>query len=94
MTDRIEWGTSSLGIAASVLALGADYVRTDKTDHRRMVFYFAVPNDKAHIERYLGNFKFDFELVEREYTNGNLWVDAKRLVQAMQDLKSVIHSSK
>lgn len=94
MRDRYEWGTSVLGIAAAVKSLGAEYVRTDKTNSRSMVFYFCVPEDPAGLDKILGELHFTFDEVERDYTNGKLKVDAKAYYQALQDLKSVIHSGR
>ena len=89
-----EWGTSTLGIAAAVKSLGAEYVRTDKSNTRSMVFYFCVPKDPSGLDKILGKLSFAFEDVERRYTNGSLPVDAKAYYQALQDLKSVIHSGR
>ena len=87
-----EWGTSSIYLAAAVMALGMEYNRTDKSDHRKMVFYFVVPDDKSDLEKYFGNLKFDFEYVERSWTNRTLMVNAARYAESLQALKSVIHS--
>ena len=92
MEDRYKWGSSTLGLVAACIALGAEYHSADKSESRRMIFYLTVPEDKAALEKYFGNVKFDFETVEREWTNGTLQVNAKRYFQALADLKSVIHS--
>jgi len=92
MTDKTEWGTSSIYLAAAVMALGMEYNRVDKSDRRKMVFYFVSPEDKADLEKYFGNLKFDFELVERQWTNRSLMVNAARYAESLQALKSVIHS--
>jgi hypothetical protein len=92
MKYKTEWGSSTIGLAAAVMALGAEYNRTDKTDPRKMVFYFVIPDDKADMEKYFGNLKFDFESVERAWTNGTLMVNALRFSDALQRLKSVVHS--
>ena len=87
-----EWGTKTLGLAAAVKALGAEYRGVDKSDPRRMEFFFAIPKDTYDLERYFGNLKFDFQSVEIQWTNGNLQVNARRYFEALQDLKSVIHT--
>jgi hypothetical protein len=92
MTDKQSWGTSSIYLAAAVMALGMEYDKCDKTDHRKMIFYFVTPEDKADMEKYFGNLKFDFELVERQWTNRSLMVNASRYAESLQALKSVIHS--
>lgn len=93
MTDtKYEWGTPSLGVAAAIKSLGAKYVRTDRTDTRNMVFYFSVPEDTSGLDKILGEMHFTFDEVERDYTNGDLRVDARAMYLALQDLKSVIHA--
>lgn len=87
-----EWGTSSIYLAAAVMALGMEYNRVDKSDRRKMVFYFVTPEDKADLEKYFGNLKFDFELVERQWTNRSLMVNASRYAESLQALKSIVHS--
>jgi hypothetical protein len=91
-TNSKEWGSSTLGLAAAVKSLGAEFVRVDKSDSRRMIFYFVIPKDTLDLERYFGNLKFDFSSVEIQWTNGNLQVNARRYFEALQDLKSVIHT--
>lgn len=93
MNKVYEWGTTTLGIAAAVKCLGAKYVRTDKSNPRSMVFYFTVPEDVSGLDKLLGELHFTFDEVERDYTNGELRVDAKAYYQALQDLKSIIHSN-
>jgi hypothetical protein len=92
MREQVEWGTSTIYLAAAVMALGAEYSRTDKSDPRRMIFYFTIPEDKADLERYFGNLKFDFGSVEKQWTNQTLNVNAYRYANALQSLKSVVHS--
>ena len=92
MNKDNEWGISSIYLAAAVMALGMEYNRVDKTDRRKMVFYFVTPEDSADLEKYFGNLKFDFELVERQWTNRSLNVNAVRMSESLQALKSIVHS--
>jgi len=92
MTNRYEWGTSVINLAAAVMALGAEYHRTDKTEPRKMIFYFVIPDDKADLEKYFGNLRFDFESIERAWTNRTLMVNATRYADALQSLKGIVHS--
>jgi hypothetical protein len=57
-----------------------------------MVFYFVTPTDKADLEKYFGNLKFDFDMVERQWTNRSLMVNASRFAESLQALKSIVHS--
>lgn len=88
-----EWGTSVLALAATVKTLGAEYVRTDKTIPRSMVFYFCAPTDPTGLDKILGTLNFNFDEVERDFTNGKIRVNPKLYYNSLQDLKSVIHSS-
>lgn len=92
MTNGEEWGTSVLGLSAAVLSLGAEYVRADKSDSRKIVFYFKTPEDKSGLEASFGRYNFNFEHVETEWTNEKLQVNATKYFAALQRLKSVIHS--
>ena len=92
MKYKREWGTSVINLAAACMALGLEYNRADKTNPRSMIFYLVVPDDKADLERFFGNLTFDFESVERSWTNRSLMVNASRYADAMQRLKSVVHS--
>ena len=92
MKYKKEWGTSVINLAAAVMALGAEYNRTDKTDPRKMVFYFVLPEDTADLEKYFGNLEFNFDAVERAWTNRTLNGNLCRYADALQSLKSVVHS--
>lgn len=89
-----KWGTADFYLAAAVMALGAEYDSADKSDPRRMIFYFVIPEDKALLEQYFGTYKFDFQSVEREWVNGALQVNAQRYANSVKTLKSIIHSSR
>ena len=94
MNDEHEWGTSTLGLAAAAISLGAKYSRADKSDKRRIIFYLTVPEDKTGLDRYFGKYRFNFEEVETAWMNRTLEVNAYEIVNALQDLKSVIHSGR
>lgn len=92
MTKRHEWGTPTLGVAAAVMALGAEYVRTDRTNPRSMVFYFCVPEDRSGLDKIFGELGFSFDEVERNYVNRQCKLpDAQAYYLALQNLKTVIH---
>lgn len=92
INDQKEWGTSVLGLGAAVLSLGAEYVRSDKSDSHKIVFYFKTPKDKSGLEASFGRYNFEFDNVEAEWTNERLQVNATKYFAALQRLKSVIHS--
>jgi hypothetical protein len=92
MNDDYEWGTSNLALAAAVLSLGAEYIRTDKADTRKMVFYFRTPKDRSGLEARFGLYKFNFSNVEAEMMNETLNLNAVHFFNAIGKLKSVIHS--
>ena len=79
--------TSDIGLAATWLALGAEYDRTDRQNPRKMTFYFKsklVADDDQ---------PFPFTSVERDYMNEVQLVNAKRLIRAYNAMKSVVHSN-
>ena len=94
MNKVFEWGTNTLALAATVLCLGAKYVRTDKSNPRSMVFYFTYPDDPTGMDKIFGVLQFSFDDVERDFTNNILKVSPKAYYNALSDLKSVIHSGK
>lgn len=74
------------------MALGAEFNRADKENVRHMIFYFVIPEDTAGLEKYFGSLYFDFGSIERDWTNSTLMVNATRYKDALQRLKSVVHS--
>jgi hypothetical protein len=88
---------------AALLSLGARLENTDKTDPRHMEFEISLQrpefksenlqsgmnNSNEHI--ILGT-HMDLEYYEKEWANETLYVNALRYKDAIQRLKSVIHS--
>lgn len=78
--------TQDLYLAAAFLALGAKYVGADKSNPRKMTFKFTsnlVEDDDQ---------PFPFSTVERDWINRILLVNAKRYAEALQSMKSIVHS--
>lgn len=97
MNDKEEWGTSTLALAATVKALGAQYVRVDKSNPKSMVFYFTHPSqgDYSGLSEILHlPLRFSFDDVEKDFTNDCIRIEPKKFYAALSDLKSVIHTSK
>lgn len=85
--------TTDLYLAASFLALGATLEKVDKSDPRHMVFELSgtplesveSPIDKDHYETRLDKW-------ETQYANGILLVNAVQFKDAIQRLKSIVHT--
>ncbi len=82
-----EFGTPDIFLAAAYIALGAVYTRADKTNPKHMVFYFSYPEDESEEEP-----TFSFASIEQRWVNNSLLVNATRYKDALQRLKSVVHS--
>jgi hypothetical protein len=89
--------TKDLYLAACYMALGAKYEKSDKTDKRHIVFYFtpkplfetgvlAEGTENAPIPAQ------DLDKIESDWANGCVLVNAIQYKDALQRLKSIIHS--
>ena len=88
--------TRSLGIAAAWSALGAIYERADRTDPRHIEFFFSprVTSTGAlkGALKELGIPTQDLDKIESDWVNRTLVVNAVDFYDALQRMKSVIHS--
>lgn len=95
MKNKIE--TTDVYLAAALLALGAKLDSTDKTDPRHMKFNI-VPNEPTFQSENLpahpaGTYMpLDLEFYENQWANGVLVINAVQFKDAIQRMKSVIHS--
>lgn len=87
--------TSDIYLAAAMLSLGAELVKTDKDDPRHMVFEFrAVPANELSDPLTLVRPLVDLEWVENQWVNGQLLVNGPRMADAIRKMKSVVHTSR
>lgn len=89
--------TSDIYLAAAMLSLGAELVKTDKDDPRHMVFEFrAVPANDSQPSNPLVAERpvVDLEWVENQWVNGQLLVNGPRMADAIRKMKSVVHTSR
>lgn len=70
--------SSDLGLAASLSAVGFDLARVDKTNPRRVVFYFA---NSPELER-----------ATKQYLSGDLKLSAAVLMEHIKMLKGRIYT--
>lgn len=72
--------TRDFWLATFYIAAGGKYERADKTDLRHQVFHFS-PVDGV-----------DYEQIKQDYINGTLLLNAVKVKEANQRMKSEIHS--
>lgn len=78
MTEN--FGTKDIYLAAALVALGATYIGADKSEPRHMEFQFL-------------NDGFDYDSVHTDWVNSVLKVNAVAFKNALQQMKSVVHSA-
>lgn len=95
-----KYNTRDVYLAATLLALGAKLDTIDRTDPKHQVFHFSSEEDniEADAEAKSGQILkltrgVDFECVERDYTNGELMINVVKFKEAIQRMKSLIHSN-
>lgn len=74
------WGTSDLGIAASILSLGYELIDIDDTDSRRLVFCFAGDDG--------------LDAIASAYRSGELLVSALAYSDSLRSLKGAIRRAR
>ena len=94
--------TQDIYFAAAMLSLGARLEDTDKSDSRHMKFHLVLDNPTGyqfHSQNIPNGSSItsviepsDFEYFEKEWANSTMWVNATKYKDALQRLKSVIHS--
>lgn len=87
--------TSALNMAAAFLAKGAVLVGTDKADPKHMVFCLEVPKQPEEVLPEKVSEKIDeasLDAWETQWANDTLMVHARRYSEALQTLKSIVHS--
>lgn len=96
MKDKIE--TTDIYLSAALLALGARLDSVDKTDPRHMKFTIisGIPKFSSDVLSKAvedGSLPIiDLEYYEREWVNGSLMINAVRFKNAIQQMKSAVHS--
>lgn len=94
MKNKIE--TTDIYFCAALLALGSKLDKVDKTDKKHMKFYLAIDGykfDSENLPETPSTSQPDLEQYETAWANGALLVNAVAFKDAIQRMKSVIHSS-
>lgn len=86
-----NYKTKDIYLAAVMLALGAKLDHTDKSDPRHQEFHFSEYEGKGPVDELLHS--VDFEKVELDYANAKLEINAVKFKEALQRMKSIIHSN-
>lgn len=76
--DIKEFSTRDMYLAACFMAEGVKYLRSDRTDPRKLQFIF---EDNGEIER-----------INSQWANATLVVSATSMADALRRIKSLIHS--
>lgn len=100
MEDKLQ--TKSMWLAAALIANGAELIHTDKTDPRHMEFHLVqapkITFNSKILEDAVQKMPAAVVIVptlsdyENQWANGTLTVNAAKYADAIQRLKSVIHS--
>lgn len=85
-------GTKSLGIAAAWSALGAKYEKSDRTDPKHIEFFFSPRMAETGALKELNIPTQDLDRIESDWVNRTLVVNAVEFYDALQRLKTIIHS--
>jgi hypothetical protein len=87
--------TKDIYLSAAWLALGAKYERVDRSEPRHMEFFFSSGEDHVS-EPARGTLVImrdvDLELIEKQWANAELVVNAVKFKEALQRMKSLVHS--
>lgn len=98
---KTKTNTQDIYFCAAMLSLGAKLDYTDKSDPKHMKFYLSqdtpvytfqssfIPNSTGVSTE---SKAMDFEYYENEWANGSLTVNATKFKDAIQRMKSVVHS--
>jgi len=94
MTKQIE-STKDIYLAAAWMASGAKYEKVDKTDPRHQEFYFSSTNEEPTPDgsMVLVLKVVNMEEIKEQWVNAELMVNAVQFKEALQRMKSIIHSS-
>ena len=75
-----RFSTKDIYLAAAVIALGGKYSGADKSEPRHMVFKFEPVG-------------VDYDEIHTQWVNGDLRINAVNFKNAIQQMKSIVHSS-
>jgi hypothetical protein len=89
--------TTDLYLAAAFLSLGAKLVNVNRDDPRHMIFEFE-PTQNLFSSAILNNAvtennSLDLDIAEIAWTNSTLMINAKSYKDAIQSMKSTVHTS-
>lgn len=90
--ENKEKSTKDLDLAAAYMAVGATYERADRSNPKNIEFYFSPRVVSTGALASVGIPTMDLDLVEKEWTNETLVVNAVKYAQALKRLKGIIHS--
>lgn len=95
MKNKIE--TTDIYFAAALLALGSTLVSVDKSEPRHMKFVvsrngYEFKSENLPLTESVADHHPDLETLENQWVNKQLVVNAYDFKEAIQRMKSVVHS--
>ena len=89
--------TRDIYLAAAWMAMGAKYEGVDKTDPRHQEFTFSSTSSPHLPENQYDSitieYEPDLEDIQKKWVNSDLMINAVDFKNAIQRMKSIIHSS-
>ena len=85
--------SSDVYFSAALMSLGYKLINVDRTDPRHMIFGFDIgePNSLGAVGESVKH--TNFEDIKLQWANEVLQVNARKYMESIKSLKSIIHSS-
>jgi len=78
--DEEKFSTKDIYLAAAIIAFGGEYIGADKSEPRHMEFQFRIGDS------------VDLDDIHTQWVNQTLKINAVAFKNAIQQMKSVVHS--
>ena len=89
---KTEKSTRDIYLAAVWMASGAKFIKADRTDPKHQVFHFSMETPDDEFGKLITPNK-SMDVIEKQWINGELMINAVKFKDAIQRMKGVIYSS-